>query len=329
MKSNVRLKPILVLLAFCGALGLAACGGDGDSGNIGVNGNNGGPPPASVSTPVPTPTPPTGWISYNPAGGTVWYDTVTGALIRQGSESCVEEPVALDVRPSDGMLMGMSSSGKLMALDTLSGQCNVVDLGDLGTQLANLALVEPIHGFAVNPDGVYAVLADDLVGHVLTFKEGDSTFKSSFSLQRQPLTWVDYAFGIDFMDTGDTSRLIVVSLKLLDVDTLPGTVEARWGTHMIRYNPDGTYLDDSVGGHAFYYTPDRFTADDIAIANGVLYIREGNATADSGSPPNTGYLAAFDPLTQAPIGEGVLFLDQGSGTNLSNEALAVRLPAGD
>ncbi|GAA5787326.1 hypothetical protein [Chitiniphilus shinanonensis] len=325
MKLDARLKPTLIAVAFFGALGLASCGGGG---------GDGGKPtptptttPTTVPTPTPTPTPPplAGWISYNAAAGvgTAWYDTDTGAYLQNGTDNCADKPVALDFRPSDGVLMGMAADGKLMTIDE-TGTCDVVNTGAIGTALA--ALGQPVIGFAVNPAGVYAVLADDGAnGRLITFKEGDAAFKSDTTLWTgatvTPTLTDSRAFGIDFMDTGDTNRLVVATRKAV----IPNSDECG-STHLFVYDADGALVSDTAGGKSCYsrYNPGN---NDIAIANGRLYLREGNnATA-------AGYVVNFDPITHVQsrynADNYVLWLDRTSTTNPTNTALAVRFPAGD
>lgn len=315
MTAKTHLKPTLTVLAVCGTLGLAACG---DNGHV---------LPATQPTPTPTPAPLAinGWVGYGSAAGTgtVWYDSATGDHLQNGTDDCAVKPVALDIRPGDGALMGMSADGKLMTIDP-AGACSVVDTGGVGARLA--ALGEPVIGFAVNPEGVYAVLADDgQFGRVITFKLGDADFKSDVTLwtgvQAAPTLAGGRAFGIDFLDTaGNTNTLIVAARQAV----VPGSDECGY-THQLTYLTDGSFQSDTTGGGKSCYSRYNPGNNDIAIANGVMYVHEGN------SATSAGYIVNFDPITHVQARYNtdnyVLWLDQANTVNPLNTALAVRFPA--
>ncbi|WP_211214758.1 hypothetical protein [Chitiniphilus shinanonensis] len=127
--------------------------------------------PPVTPTPVPTPTPtpganPSGFFLYGSGGGSglqqyTWvddgittsqfYDWPAGRSIDQ----CTAKPVATDIRPSDGVLVGIDANRNLMEINRVTGAC---------TPLPNLAAAAPylttgdVRGFAISDNGTYAVL---------------------------------------------------------------------------------------------------------------------------------------------------------------------------
>ncbi|TJZ73365.1 hypothetical protein [Chitiniphilus eburneus] len=267
-------------------------------------------PIGQATTPItPFPTPPAGWLLHGGAQGSALFGTVAGDFVSEGSDACPVLPVALDIRPTDGVLLGMSADRRLLAIAPAQGRCEPLPLGEVGEALARLAL--PVRGFAVNDDGLFAVLlADGQQGRLVTFKPGDRALRSDLTLWAQTPGQAErhaVAFGIDFK-TSDSRQLVVLSRR-----------DARETAHVITYRADGSFAY-SAPASALKHGGGVHDGD-IAIVGNALYLRTGH----HGAVPGTIEEYDLDSFTWRDYrgGTGALPL---ADRHVTGPALAVRFP---
>ncbi|GAA5787325.1 hypothetical protein [Chitiniphilus shinanonensis] len=257
---------------------------------------------------TPFPTPPSGWLLHGGQGSAL-FGAVAGDFIGRGSDACPAAPVALDIRPADGVLLGMTADHTLLAIAPAQGRCEPQPLGPVGEALDQLGL--PVRGFAVNDDGLFAVLLDDgEQGRLVTFKPGDRALRSDLTLWAQTPGQIErhaVAFGIDFK-TGDSRQLVVLSRR-----------DARETAHVVTYRADGSFAysaPTSVLKHG-----GGLHDGDIAIVGNALYLRTGH----HGEVPGTIEEYALDDFTLRDYrgGTGSLPL---AARHDTGPALAVRFP---
>ncbi|WP_211243436.1 hypothetical protein [Chitiniphilus eburneus] len=303
MKRHHRFTPTLLSLALFAALGLASCGGDGDSPQppppttTPTSGPTttptqeptptsaptptqeptpttaptptqeptptsaptptqeptptSAPTPTTVPTPTPTPSHPAPanvWVSYSaePGRGTQMYNVETGVWMGEGLDNCPDKPVAMDVRPADGMLMGMSLNRRLMIIDTVSGLCQNIPLGPLETAMNS----QDVRGFAVNAAGVHAVLLDDGgYGRLVTFKLSSTGLETDLTLWTTSVTAVDntsIAYAIDFK-TGDGASTPQIENNKLIILTRASTGQPLDRSHVLIFDSDGRKTAEERG----------------------------------------------------------------------------------